>query len=99
MIYASSRLHFVAALLGGLLTIAVTAGYALQAPAAQKPADATGGKVVQTKDYQIRVATLAEGLSYPYSFVFLPDGSMLIAQLNGQLRMFRNGKLVPEPIT
>jgi aldose sugar dehydrogenase len=100
MSYASSRrMHLVTAFLGVVLLVAVSAGYALQAPAAPKGPDATGGKVVQTKDYQIRVATLAEGLSYPYSFVFLPDGSMLIAQLNGQLRMFRNGKLVPEPIT
>src|SRR6187200_3176893 len=56
-------------------------------------------KVFQTKDYPIRVTTGAEGLSYPYSLTFLPDGSILIAQLYGQLRVVRNGKLVTEPIT
>src|SRR5262245_795080 len=60
---------------------------------------AAAGKVFQTKDYQIRVTTVTAGLSYPYSFTFLPDGAILIAQLNGQLRIVRNGKLVMEPIS
>jgi len=60
---------------------------------------AGAAKTFQTKDYPIRVTTVAEGLSYPYSLTFLPDGGILIAQLNGQLRVVRNGKLAAEPIT
>jgi aldose sugar dehydrogenase len=60
---------------------------------------AGAGKVFQTKDYKIQITTVAEGLSYPYSLEFLPDGSILIPQLNGQLRVVRNGKLAPEAIS
>jgi glucose/arabinose dehydrogenase len=96
MKYATSKVRSLGALLGVLGIAALIAGYGIQAEAQQS---GTAPKVFQTKDYQIRVVTLTENLSYPYSFVFLPDGSMLIAQLNGQLRLFRNGKLDPEPIT
>ena len=81
------------ALLGVTLIVLLAACFT----AAQPQAGAS--KVFQTKDYQIRVTTVTEGLSYPYSFTFLPDGTMLIAQLNGQLRVVRNGKLAPEVIS
>src|SRR5215510_1864469 len=71
------------------------AAYSFQAAEPQ----AGAAKTFQTKDYSVRVTTVTEGLSYPYSLTFLPDGSILIAQLNGQLRVVRNGKLVPEAIT
>src|SRR5262245_32727073 len=66
--------------------------------AAEPQADGAG-KVFQTKDYKIQVTTVAECLSYPYSLTFLPDGSILIPQLNGQIRVVRNGKLAPEAIS
>lgn len=55
-------------------------------------------KTFNTADYRIRVVTIAEGLSWPYSFAFLPDGSMLLNELEGRLRVIRNGKLLPEPV-
>jgi aldose sugar dehydrogenase len=61
------------------------------------PMDSTP-KTFETADYRIRVVTLVEGLSYPYSFAFLPDGSILLNKLEGRMRMIRDGKLVPEPI-
>ncbi len=56
-------------------------------------------KTFDTAEYRIRVVTVAEGLSYPYSFAFLPDGSMLVNELEGRLRVIRDGKLVPEPVS
>jgi glucose/arabinose dehydrogenase len=53
----------------------------------------------KTAEYGIRVVPVVDGLAWPYSFVFLPDGSMLLNELEGRLRVIRNGKLVPEPIS
>jgi glucose/arabinose dehydrogenase len=39
-----------------------------------------------------------KGLSHPYGLLFLPDGSMLISERAGRLRIVRNGVLDPEPI-
>src|SRR5262249_42536076 len=61
------------------------------------PMDSTP-KNFDTADYKIRVVTVAEGLAYPYSFAFLPDGSIVVSESDGRLRMIRDGKLLPEPI-
>jgi len=47
---------------------------------------------------KIRVSVVAKGLSNPFSFAFLPDGSILVAERTGQLRIIRNGVLDPKPI-
>jgi aldose sugar dehydrogenase len=62
------------------------------------PTDAAAGRVFETKDYRIRVVPVAEGLTFPYTMTFLPDGGILVAELPGRLRLVRDGKLVPEPI-
>ena len=40
-----------------------------------------------------------KGLSYPYALAFLPDGSILITERAGRLRIVRNGVLDPQPIS
>ena len=45
----------------------------------------------------IRVTVLTKALSYPFTLTFLPDGTMLITQRDGKLRVMRNGKLDPTP--
>lgn len=45
-----------------------------------------------------RVETIAEGLNFPWSIAFLPDGSMLVAERNGGLRVIRDGALVETPV-
>src|SRR5262245_27664276 len=42
---------------------------------------------------KIRVVVVARGLTYPWSMAFLPDGSMLVTERTGKLRIIRNGKL------
>src|SRR5215510_11398064 len=61
------------------------------------PMDSTP-KNFDTADYKIRVVTVADGLAYPYSFAFLPDGSIIVSEMQGRLRMIRDGKLLPEPV-
>lgn len=48
---------------------------------------------------QYTITTVAEGLNHPWSLAFLPDGSMLVTERDGGLRVIRDGKLVPEAIT
>jgi glucose/arabinose dehydrogenase len=55
-------------------------------------------QVVFSADYDIRVEALATGLQNPWSFVFLPDGGMLITERPGRLRLYRDGRLDPDPI-
>ncbi|OWY65479.1 hypothetical protein B7486_41630 [cyanobacterium TDX16] len=47
----------------------------------------------------VQKTTIVEGLDHPWSLAWLPDGSMLITERSGQLRVMRNGKLDPTPIT
>jgi glucose/arabinose dehydrogenase len=56
-------------------------------------------KMFDTKEYKIRVVTIAENLVYPYCFTFLPDGSALVVESEGRLRIVKDGKLQPETIT
>ena len=47
---------------------------------------------------KIRVVVVTKGLTYPWSLAFLPDGSMLVSERTGKLRIIRNGVLDPAPV-
>jgi glucose/arabinose dehydrogenase len=47
---------------------------------------------------RIRVTAVTTALEYPWSLAFLPDGSMLVTERAGRLRMIRNGVLDKQPI-
>jgi len=47
----------------------------------------------------LRVETLADGLVNPWSLAFLPDGSILVTERDGRLRVIRDGRLVAEPVS
>jgi len=47
---------------------------------------------------RIRVVVVTKALSFPWSLAFLPDGSMLITERGGRLRIIRNGVLDPQPV-
>ena len=42
---------------------------------------------------KIKIETLAEGLEYPWGVAILPDGSALVTEKAGRLRLLKNGKL------
>jgi glucose/arabinose dehydrogenase len=47
---------------------------------------------------RIRVVVITKALSRPWSVAFLPDGSLLVTELPGRLRIIRDGKLDSQPI-
>ena len=48
---------------------------------------------------KIRVVAVTRELMHPWGLAFLPDGSMLVTERPGRLRVIRNGKLEPTPIS
>jgi glucose/arabinose dehydrogenase len=51
------------------------------------------------EQHKIRVAIVTRGLEHPWSLAFLPDGSMLVTERPGRLRIVRKGELDPKAIT
>jgi glucose/arabinose dehydrogenase len=47
---------------------------------------------------QLNVETLAEGLVNPWCVAFLPDGTILVTERPGRLRVVRDGALVAQPV-
>lgn len=47
----------------------------------------------------IRTTVIAGGMFHPWSLAWLPNGDMLVTERNGKLRMIRDGKLDPEPLS
>ena len=64
---------------------------------AQPPAHAAGPVPAGPVNYKL--TTLAKGLDHPWSIAFLPDGSMLVTERAGRLRVIRNGELDPTPVS
>lgn len=46
----------------------------------------------------LTIETLAEGLVNPWGLAFLPDGSILVTERDGKLRVIRDDRLVAEPV-
>jgi aldose sugar dehydrogenase len=47
---------------------------------------------------RIRVSAWITGLENPWTVAFLPDGTALVTERPGRLRLIRDGRLVPEPV-
>jgi glucose/arabinose dehydrogenase len=71
---------------------------------AQKPARAPSPPLPSlpvtlfTSEFPVSVTAVATGLSHPWSLAFLPDGSMLVTERAGRLRLIRRGVLDPKPV-
>jgi glucose/arabinose dehydrogenase len=58
----------------------------------------TSAQIIRSDKHDFRVVPLATGLEHPWSIAFVPGGSILITERAGRLRLFRDGKLAPEPV-
>ena len=58
----------------------------------------TASQTFSSEDAQFRLETVAEGLEHPWGLAFLPDGSMLVTERAGRLRVIQNGKLLPQAV-
>jgi glucose/arabinose dehydrogenase len=47
---------------------------------------------------RIRVVAVTKALEYPFGLAFLPDGTMLVTERAGRLRIIRKGTLDPNPV-
>jgi glucose/arabinose dehydrogenase len=47
---------------------------------------------------RLKVSVVTKGLQNPWNLVFMPDGSMLVTERPGRLRVIRNGVLDPTPV-
>ncbi|MAM48694.1 MAG: hypothetical protein CMP90_07070 [Gammaproteobacteria bacterium] len=59
---------------------------------------ASAQRVYYAAHHDYRVVTVAEGLLRPYSMAWLPGGDMLVTEMPGQLRIVRDGLLLPEAV-
>ncbi|MCW2305797.1 PQQ-dependent sugar dehydrogenase [Rhodobium gokarnense] len=53
----------------------------------------------RTDDYTVDVSTVASGLEHPWSLAFLPDGTMLVTERPGRLRLVVDRTLVDAPVS
>jgi glucose/arabinose dehydrogenase len=78
------------------LLAACASSHAQQAPSA---VSAAADNIVEVQGGQVRVVTVAAGLVHPWSIALLPgDGSMLVAERNGRVRLIRDDALVADPV-
>ena len=76
-------------------------GYAQQEPAIGLPVPPLGRGPFEfetAEKQKIRVSVVTKGLSHPWSLAFLPDGTMLVTERPGRLRIIRNGVLDPTAV-
>jgi len=53
----------------------------------------------RSEEHSFTVTRVISGLAHPWSVAFLPDGRMLITERPGRLRIAKDGKLDPEPVS
>ncbi|MEJ2176902.1 MAG: PQQ-dependent sugar dehydrogenase, partial [Gammaproteobacteria bacterium] len=52
----------------------------------------------ESEQADFSVKEVVKGLDHPWALAFLPDGDILITERSGQLRIVKNGELVPDPV-
>jgi glucose/arabinose dehydrogenase len=91
---------FVSSLVTVSTILAVAAAFAQQPIGVPVAPLGSGPFIIDTAEqHKIRVSVVTKGLSHPWALAFLPDGSILITERPGRLRILRDGKLDPKPIS
>lgn len=55
-------------------------------------------KYESAEERELRLVVMTKDLEQPWSAAFLPDGSILVTERPGRIRLIRNGKLKREPV-
>lgn len=87
--------------IGGCSTEATQNTTPTTAPVENRPTSATPSPTstpIAAAPTRFRQATVLQGLENPWGIAWLPDGSQLITERPGRLRLVRNGVLDPTPI-
>jgi aldose sugar dehydrogenase len=71
----------------------------LTAVAVMTSAGLAQSDIHETEQADFRVETVAEGLEFPWSMAFLPDGNMLVSEREGRLRLIENGTMRADAIS
>jgi len=69
-------------------------------PAGPPPTPALGDGPwdIQSQEAKLHVEVVSKGLDHPWGMAFVPDGSILVTERPGRLRVIRNGVLDPTPV-
>lgn len=60
--------------------------------------EAAEAEAIAQAPQSIEPVTLVEGLEHPWGIAWLPDGTMLVTERPGRLRVIREGQLDPNPV-
>ncbi len=74
--------------------VAATCVFACTCVAAQQQA----GEVFQSGDQKFRIESFAANIDSPWAMAFLPNGDMLVTERSGNLRLVKDGQLMPDVI-
>ena len=69
-----------------------------EAVASPETEEATEAEAIAQAPQSIEPVTLVEGLEHPWGIAWLPDGTMLVTERPGRLRVIREGQLDPNPV-
>ncbi|KPP99681.1 MAG: glucose/sorbosone dehydrogenase family protein [Bacteroidetes bacterium HLUCCA01] len=56
------------------------------------------GEIIETEAMNVRLDEVVSGLGIIWGMAFLPDGSVLLTERAGNLRLVRDGQVQPEPV-
>lgn len=62
------------------------------------PSAAIAEGTYPSKDYTLRVETVAEGLEYPWGLALLPDGGMIVTEREGRIRLVAADGRLSDPL-